>query len=157
MPVFSLVYGHNSFLMYPIPKYWWAFLYNVLFYWFSRVLNELKRCLPNIYMICMPVLMSRTWRAYESSSVVYWRVVLRCIPHSCSSVVLALVPLGVLVPCRQSSWCALEIRVCVCAHVCVHVQCSGSQCDHVFKKKLVKQLYNKFLEVLIYNSCIPSN
>lgn len=47
--------------------------------------------------------------------------------------------------------------MCVCAHVCVHVQCSGSQCDHVFKKKLVKQLYNKFLEVLIYNSCIPSN
>lgn len=62
--------------------------------------------------------------------------------------------------CRQSSRCALEMGG-VCACVFAHSVQGASVTMCLKKKSFIKQLYNKFLEVLIYNSstkahsCIP--
>ena len=149
--------------MYPIPKYWRAFLYTVLFYWFSWVFNELKKCLPIIYMICMPVLVNHKWWAYESSSVVYWNV-LPCNPAQpqqrgpCSVLPAALLPADSLPGVLWRWGVCVRVRACLLAHI---VQGASVTMCLKKKKSFIKQLYNKFLEVLIYNystkahSCIP--
>ena len=68
--------------------------------------------------------------------------------------------------CRWGFWCTADSLpgvlwryVCVCVRVCART-CSvqGASVTMCLKKNsFIKQLYNKFLEVLIYNSCILSN